>query len=474
MDKCGILRCRGPLTDSTYTHDLLYPKLLPRKNSYTSLVIRDCHEKLFHSGVAHTLSQIRHQYWTVQGRREVQCVLKQCQKCKRTTGGPFRMPNMPPWPSKRVTASPPFTFTGLDYFGPLYTREDGAIFKRWICLFTCLSIRAIHLEVVNDLSADQFLLSFRRFVARRGKPAEVVSDNAKQFKLAKSVLERLWLETVTSDSLQSYVASQGIRWNFIVNFAPWMGGFYERLVGLVKLSLKKSLGKACLTIFQLQTVAAEIESVINSRPLIYIESEIDTGVALTPAHFLMMNPKTGVPVLEEDTYLDFVEPISLKEHLLEKWKLSQQSINNFWRVWVNDYLLSLRERYQRALKQGRGTVKEFAKSGTVVLLEDKLPRGSWRMGIITELIPGQDGQIRTAKLRLSSGTIVKRTLNRLYPLECTNPYGETKEERINEGQSTEYDETKEPVKQIRGEGTVRIAAQKAKRRIAELFSKGLA
>ncbi|XP_070550457.1 uncharacterized protein [Ptychodera flava] len=137
---------------------------------------------------------------------------------------------MAPLPRKRVTQSPPFTYTGLDYFGPLFIKETSGTKKVWICLYTCLAVRAIHLELIKDMSAEQFLLCLRRFIARRGTPEQIISDNAPQFKLAKSVLDKVWMNVIMDHGVRKYVTDQGIKWQFIVELVSWMGGFYERLV----------------------------------------------------------------------------------------------------------------------------------------------------------------------------------------------------------------------------------------------------
>ena len=212
---------------------------------------------------------------------------------KKNQGGPFKLPSMSPWPRKKVEKSAPFTYTGLDYFGPLYIQAGSSKKKVWVCLFTCVPVRAIHLELVKNLTAEQFLLALRRFIARRGKPTQLILDNAPQFKLAKTAITKAWKETVSNHELQSNTANQGIEWNFIVVLAPWMGGFYERLVGTVKRAFKKSIGKICLTEDQLETFLTEVEAVINSRPLVYVGED-----SLAPADFLNFNPQFGVPPFE--------------------------------------------------------------------------------------------------------------------------------------------------------------------------------
>ena len=183
--------------------EAIYPILLPKRSHFTSLLIKEYHQKLFHSGVSHTLAQLRNQYWIPQGRAEVKKAIHGCGVCKRFQGGPFKLPSMSPWPRKKVAKSAPFAYTGLDYFGPLYIQAGSSKKKVWVCLFTCVTVRAIHLELVKDLTAEQFLLALRRFIARRGKPAQLILDNAPQFKLAKTGIDKAWKETVSNHELQS-------------------------------------------------------------------------------------------------------------------------------------------------------------------------------------------------------------------------------------------------------------------------------
>ena len=129
-----------------------------------------------------------------------------------------------------------------------------------------IAVRAVHLELIEDISAEEFLLCFRRFIARRGVPKQILSDNAKQFKTARSVLNKIWSNVVRSDEVIEFSATKGIEWKFIVNLAPWMGGLYERLVGVTKRALRKVIGSRCFTEKQLVTVLTEAETVVNSRP----------------------------------------------------------------------------------------------------------------------------------------------------------------------------------------------------------------
>ena len=160
-------------------------------------------------------------------------------------------------------------------------------------------MRAIHLEIV-DLSAEEFLLALRRFIARRGKPQQIVLDNAPQFKLTKSSVDVAWENAIRDPDVQSHIVKKRIRWSFVVRLSPWMGRFYERLAGISKMALRKATGKACLTKLQLQTFLTETEAIINSRPLVYLGEDINDRTALTPSHFPLPNTKTGTPLIKND------------------------------------------------------------------------------------------------------------------------------------------------------------------------------
>ena len=329
------------------------------------------------------------------------------------------MPKMPPIPKMRLSPSAPFTNVGIDYFGPLYIKDNQ---KVWICLYTCLVVRAIHLELLPDLSSDQFLLGFRRMLAKYGKPTTIISDNAKQFKLAKSTIDKLWSKATTNADVQSYIANEGIDWKFIVKLSPWMGGCYERMIGLVKRSLRKSIGKSCLTWDQLSTIICEVQAVINSRPLIYVGDDINSKEILTPSHFLSLNPKTGIPQVErnnEDNDTDIFKKLSSTENLLQTWKRGHNRLEQFWNMWKNNYLLSLRERFQSHLKHPKIQSQTNPSIGEVVLIKENLPRGCWKMAKIVKLCESRDGGLLSAHLVLPSQKTLHRPLGLLYPLEVS-------------------------------------------------------
>ena len=139
------------------------------------------------------------------------------------------MPRLADWPKEKISNFAPFTYTGLDYIGPFYIKGSKET-KVWICIFTCATVRAVHLEVVDDMTAEQFLMSLRRFISRRNTPDTIILDNAPQFKLTKTVVDKAWQQTITHEDVENFTSNAGIKWKFIVEFFPWMKGFYERLV----------------------------------------------------------------------------------------------------------------------------------------------------------------------------------------------------------------------------------------------------
>ena len=231
------------------------------------------------------------------------------------------MPFMPLLPAERLSESPPFTYTGVDYFGPLYIKSKRDKQKVWVCLYTCLVTRVIHLEMMHDMTTHEFLLGFRKFIARHGKPMKMISDNATQFKLAAESIHKLWGEVLTENDVVSYSSNQGIHWEFIVEHAPWMEGFYERLVALIKRSLRKAIGKVCLTNEQLLTLLKKAEAVVNSRPLTYVGDDINSYVTLTPAHFLSLNPRVGVPSCKDHNDSTEYNPTTTSaDRMANMWK----------------------------------------------------------------------------------------------------------------------------------------------------------
>ena len=227
----GLMKCRGRVDNASIPETGKRPILLPAKHHFTDLVVQGIHRDVKHSGINHTFSTLRERFWVLRGRETVKRNLRKCVICRRYEGKPYNAQPIPALPRIRVDDAPPFVKTGLDFLGPLYVAKGNKAMvestsKVYVCLYTCASTRAIHLELTNRLSVQAFLLSFRRFVSRRGVPANLISDNASTFKSASKEVKGI----CRSEEIQKYLANRGVTWQFIVEKAPLWGGFWERLV----------------------------------------------------------------------------------------------------------------------------------------------------------------------------------------------------------------------------------------------------
>ena len=165
QDDCSIWRSRGCIENADVSYSTKYPILLPRDHPFTALIVRRAHERVFHGGVKSTLTELRSQFWIVKGRSLIQQLLRSCVLCKQFEGRPYRHPPPPPLPLFRVDKAPPFTYTGVDFTGPLYLKGATTLPKVWIYLFTCCVTRAVHLDLVRDLSTSSFIRCLKKFVA---------------------------------------------------------------------------------------------------------------------------------------------------------------------------------------------------------------------------------------------------------------------------------------------------------------------
>ena len=398
LDAYGIWRCGGRISNADVPYATKHPILLPKGHHLTSLIVLRAHERVHHDGTRETLTEVRSRYWIVQGRSVVKMVLRNCTLCQKFEGKPYLAPPPPPLPKFRVREEPPFSCTGVDFAGPFYVKTSGttAVSKVWLCLYTCCIVRAVHLDIVPDLTTESFLRSFKRFSARRGLPRKMISDNGKTFKAASKSLEKL----MSHDEVQQHLSGVGIEWLFNVEKAPWWGGLFERMVRSAKRCLKKIIGRAKLNYDELLTAVTEAEMIINSRPLTYISSD-DVEAPLTPSHFLMGRRTLSVP----DSLLyqceDDDDDVTIThEQLNKRMRHLNVVLNQFWKRWQREYLLELREAHQYS--SGNSDACSAVSIGDIVLVHDDKPRGFWRLARIENVITGRDGQIRRAILRVAS------------------------------------------------------------------------
>ena len=404
LDSKGYLRCGGRIHNAPLNEATKFPYLLPSKHPLSSLIILDIHTTLCHSGTGATLTALRQSYWIPAGRQFIKSLLRNCVICRKVSDNPFSTPDPAPLPSIRTQDVHPFTYTGVDFSGALYVRHGEEI-KVYLCLFTCATTRALHLEIVQDLSTETFLLAFRKFAARRSLPTIMVSDNASTYLSAADELQSL----MQSSEVKRDLAKRGVSWRFIPKRAPWWGGFWERMVGLTKSALKKVLGRRHISLITLETVIVEIEATLNDRPITFVSSDQGDLEPLTPAHLLHGRRITCLPheALADDDEL--IDPTY--GEVCGNAKLLATILQNFQKRWRHEYLTSLREVHKTT-----GSNHQTVRTGDVVLIHDDTPRATWKMGVVEELITGGDGIVRAVTLRTATG-LTNRPVTRLYPLE---------------------------------------------------------
>lgn len=407
-DKNNLIRCEGRLEHSSLSSDSNNPILLPSRHPFTELIIRDRHVNVHHCGINDTLNCVRGTYWILRGRESVKRVLKKCVTCKRHDGKPFPTPKIPALPPSRVSEEPPFTYTGLDFAGPLFVRDGETTEKSYIGLYTCASTRAIHLELLKNLTTDAFLQSFRRFTSRRGLPKKLISDNAKTFKAAAKQIEKI----KRSRDIQCFLTNKGVDWDFITEKAPWHGGFWERLVKSTKRCLKKSVGKALLSYEEMRTMLVEVEATLNNRPITYIyDDEEGVSFPLTPSCLIYGRRIATTP---NDSQFEIS---STNQSLTRRAKHQNRVLKNFTKQWSKDYLLSLRE---SSKAQPKG-VEKISVGDIVVLKNDSTARVFWKLAKVEELIPSRDKIVRSAKVSVLNEAKKKiqlrRPIQHLVPLE---------------------------------------------------------
>ena len=404
-DESGILRCGGRLGNAeSLPHDRKHPIVLPRRHSVTRLIVRHYHEQCNHAaGVNHLLALISGKFWIIATREEIREGERACNTCKRRKAKPATQV-MAPLPSARVnTSMRAFTRVSIDYGGPFLTMQGRgrSRVRRYLCLFTCMSTRAVHLEMAYGLDTDSFLNAFNRMINRRGYPEEVFSDNGSNFVGADRELSGL-VRNLEPLAIRSKTVCYGVTWHFNPPLAPHFGGVHEARIKSAKRAVSAILKHADVTDEELQTAFCGAEALINSRPLTYQSADHLDELPLTPNNFLHGQAGgTLAPELIDD------QPFSLRQ----RWRRVQELIRHFWRRWMREFLPTLSTASKWFAERRNLT------NGDVVLVVDPdTPRGKWPLGRISAVRPGGDGKVRVVDVRLQGGKLLRRAICRICPL----------------------------------------------------------
>lgn len=273
-------------------------------------------------------------------------------------------------------------------------RRSARTYKSYLCLIVCHAVKAVHLELVTELTTEAFIASLDRFVARRGLCQSITTDGGTNFVGAKRYLsevsEMLDRENLT---LSDQLAARGIIWRINPPSGAHFGGIFESGIKSTKYHLKRVIGSQVLTFEELYTVLAKVEAMLNSRPLVALSSDPNEVDALTAGHFLIGRPLVSLP---EPSFNDEMP-------LRSRWKLLQRLSQSFWRIWSRDYLHTLQQR-NKWMKTGNPQPKL---NDLVSIFEPNLPACTWRTGRVVKLHKGKDNIIRVITVKTSRGELVR-------------------------------------------------------------------
>lgn len=395
LDADGLLRVGGRLRNAPLPLHSRHPLLLPKEHSVVDLIIDSHHVSMLHAGPQLTQAVLARRYWILAARSKIRSRIFKCVTCFRHRPH-FISPLMADLPAARVTPSKPFSSTGVDYAGPFNTKvihlRGARQIKVYLCIFICLSTKAVHLEVVTDLTTEAFIAALSRFISRRGRCSDIYSDCGTNFVGAAAELRKIInsIKSQTSrEQVTNFTASMEVNFHFNPPSAPHFGGLWESAVKSAKHHLRRVIGELVLTLPEFITLVTRVEAILNSRPLTQLSSDPRDLSVLTPGHFLIGEPMVSLP---EENWND--------THLsrLRHYQLSQALLQRLWHRWQQEYLHTLQNRPKWH------SPRENLKVGDLVLIHQTSPPLTWPRGRITALYPGSDGIPRVAEVETATSS----------------------------------------------------------------------
>lgn len=398
-DEDGILRAHGRLEDiRTLPDDTRNPIILPKNSPLANLLLADLHRQKRHCGYQSLIHEARKKYWIIGLRSSAKSLTKKCVTCRKLRQRPLGQ-QMGQLPSLRVAVgSSTFTNTALDMFGPLHIKLGRKTLKEaQVVIFTCMTTRAIHLELVTDKSSDAFLMAFRRFASTRGHPQTCWSDCGTNFVGAQKYLQEIIENWNTTEIERSIIEEHGceFKWKWNVPHASHQNGVVESLIKSVRRALDASCKCHAYSEEHWRTFLTEITYMINNRPLYPSFNDIFEAPPITPNDILLGYHNQALQPESSER----VNPRDLIRSI-------EQRTKEFWTSWVKYFAPNLLPRnkwYRR---------RENAKVGDLVLEADATRRNKWSMGVIEEVLPGKDGLVHKVMMKTKTGCY-KRPIHKL-------------------------------------------------------------
>ncbi|XP_067275875.1 uncharacterized protein [Pseudorasbora parva] len=396
VDHDGLLKVGGRLCNSSVPNSIKHPVIIPKEHHLTKLLITDCHEKTEHQGKGLTINEIRSRgIWITGVNRTVASFVRDCVKCRRLRR-PTEEQKMANLPAERIDPSPPFTYCGMDVFGPFITRQGRKSYKRYGLLFTCFCCRAIHIEMLDDMSTDAFINGLRCFIAIRGAVRQIKCDQGSNFIGAKNEFAKA-IKEIDTNRLVTFLAEKQCDFVFNAPHSSHTGGVWERQIRTVRNVLHStlSLSTGRLDDSSLRTFFFEAMAIVNSRPLTVDNlNDPKSPEPLTPNHLLTLKTTQALPppgkFIREDMYAR------------KRWRHVQYLAEQFWGRWQKEYVSNI------ATRQCWLTPRRNMQVGDIVLEKaDDLPRNEWRLAEVIKTVVDKDGLVRRVKIRFGDRKLGK-------------------------------------------------------------------
>ena len=387
LDQEGVWRVGGRADKALVSYETRHPVLLPGDHRISRLIVQYTNQS-GHLGVAATVAKTRTKYWIIRAHDLAKSIKFRCVVC-REIGARVESQVMAELPQSRLSPfTPPFHHTSCDYFGPYRVKiSRNKIVKHYAVIFTCLNTRAVHLELAADCTTMEFMQVLRRFYALRGVPALMISDNGSPLVGAEQELREM-VEGLDTEKLQEFSAERGMKWQFTTPAAPHQNGCAESLVKSCKIGLKKAIGEQVLTPLELQTCLVEVANLVNQRPIGRIPSDPDDGSYLCPNDMLLGRASSTVPQ----------GPFRHTKNPRHRVEFVQRIVDSFWTRWTRDVFLSLLPRKQWHAEKHNVRVDDF-----VIVQTSSAIRGTWNVGRVISVYPGEDGKVRNVKVKTRTG-----------------------------------------------------------------------
>lgn len=397
LDDDGLIRVGGRIKRADLPVATKHPVILPRKSPITDLLIKFYHAKVNHMGRGITQNELRQRgYWVVGGSSAVSNCISKCVTCRKLRR-PLESQKMADLPIDRVEPSPPFSYCGVDFFGPFLIKERRSEVKRYGVIFTCMASRSIHLETANSLNTSSFISALSRFLHRRGPVRQLRCDQGTNFVGAQNELKAA-LEELNQEHLQEYLVENGCEWipfQMNVPHSSHMGGVWERLIRTVRSALETLIVSAGTQLDDeaFRTLMTEVECIVNSRPLTVSNlNDPDAPEPLTPNHLLTLKQKVVLPPPGKFQRADL--------YCRKWWRRVQYLANQFWVRWRHEFLQNLQSRS----KWMRPT-RNLMVGDIVISKEDEGPRNQWPLAKVVEVYPSEDGYVRKVKILKADGEL---------------------------------------------------------------------